>query len=317
MKVSDHFDGKRYHNPYASFTKKSIWDVLRWLSTRRLRPWPSQSFAPQKINQERLKTGQVGVTFINHSTILIQLGTYNILTDPIWSDRCSPFRWIGPKRFCLPGVKFEDLPPIDFVLVSHNHYDHMDLCTLRKLKQKFDPPLYVSAGNKRYLEKKGFQNVAEFDWWDSLSLSSDLQLTFVPAQHFANRGLFDRDKTLWGGFVLQHADHIVYFAADTGYGPFFQDIRQKIGAPTLALLPIGVYEPRWFMSPIHMSPQDAVQAHIDLQAKQSMGIHYGTFRLGDEPFEAPKKDLQEELQRRHLSLDEFWILKPGEGKIII
>lgn len=296
--------------------KRRLWSVLKWLLTRKHPDWPSIKVQPQKVLNQRGEKKELWVTFINHSTFLIQLDGKNILTDPIWSERCSPFSWLGPKRAVNPGVNFEDLPPIDIVLVSHNHYDHMDLPTLRLLQKIHKPNFYVSKGNKAYLHKKGILNVEELDWWQSLPIDSTMQLTYVPGLHFSARGLFDHNKTLWGGFFIKGLEHSVYFAADTGYGGFFKEIKQRLGEPSLSLLPIGAYKPRWFMSPVHMSPEDAVKAHVDLKSRQSIGIHFGTFPLADEAFLDPIIELEQALKLHRLSPADFIVLQQGEGKKI-
>jgi L-ascorbate metabolism protein UlaG (beta-lactamase superfamily) len=266
----------------------------------------------QKVLLERTAADECRLTFINHSTVLLQLEGWNILTDPMWSERASPFTWMGPKRVGQPGVKFEDLPPIDLVLLSHNHYDHMDLPTLRRLAREHQPTFFVPKGNKKYLESKGLTQVKELDWWDREDFSLEYSLHFVPAQHFAGRGLLDRNKTLWGGFVIKGPRRTIYFAGDTGDGPHFAEIQRRLGSPTISLLPMGAIEPRWFMAPLHLSPEEAVQAHLALGCKQSVAIHFGTFQLGDEGPEEAEQRLQKALQEHQLSPEDFWVLQPGE-----
>lgn len=295
---------------------RGLWHVLKWMLTREQAPWQPIDNQPRKVTYQRVPLDQLWLTFINHSTVLIQLEGLNILTDPIWSDRCSPFKWMGPKRMSNPGIELADLPPIDLVLLSHNHYDHMDLPTLRYLQKEYHPYFYVAGGNKKYLEKKGLSPVQEFSWWESLSLDSGLTMTFVPTQHFSARGLFDRNATLWGGFYLKGRQYKVYFAGDTGYCPVFKEVKRYLGSPTVSLLPIGAYKPRWFMQPMHMCPYEAVQAHLDLESSQSMGIHFGTFPLADEGGEEPLRDLEKALKNSNLSPSQFWTLELGEGKQI-
>ncbi len=247
---------------------------------------------------------------------MIQIKGWNILTDPIWSERASPFSWIGPKRHREVGIRFEDLPPIDSVLISHNHYDHMDLPTLRRLASEHQSTFFVSKGNQKYLESKRITRVQELDWWDKVNFFSSHSLYFVPAQHFSARGIFDRDRTLWGGYVIKNSKRMIYFAGDTGFGPHFEEIHQCLGAPTLSLLPIGAFKPRWFMKTVHLSPKEAVKAHLILNSKQSLAIHFGTFQLSDEEIEAPIKELQQALRDYALPLESFWILEPGESREI-
>lgn len=274
--------------------------------------WPeSVKNQHQPQVKERVMPNQAAVTFVNHSTFLIQLPGLNVLTDPVWSKRVSPFTWIGPKRVREPGLKFEELPEIDLVLVSHNHYDHMDLATLKKLSDKFKPVVVVPIGDKDFLEKAGISNVKEMDWWERLEVEG-ANLTFAPAQHFSSRGLFDRNESLWGSFWLEHKGKNLFYAGDTGYSPHFKDIFAKQGAPDLAFLPIGAYEPNWFMKPVHMNPQEAVQAHKDLKSKQSVGIHFGTFQLTTEAIEQPLIALKQSLKDQRIAESEFVTQEEGQ-----
>jgi len=311
--MSSHFDGKYYFNENQK--ARSFKDFLYWMLTRQPTPWPA--FIPveqQKVKHTRVGDQELSVTFIGHSTFLIQINGCNLLTDPVWSQRASPLKFLGPKRVRAPGVKFEDLPPVDMVLLSHNHYDHLDLPTLKKLEKIHHPVFYVSKGNASFLEKEGLTHVEELDWWDFRLFGSDFTLYFVPAQHFSARGLFDRNRTLWGGFVIKNNQHMVYFAGDTGLNPYFKQIRERLGAPTLSLLPIGAFEPRWFMKSVHMNPADAVQAHLILESRQSIGMHFGTFQLTDEGIDVPLEHLQQALQNEKISKEKFQVMKPGESK---
>jgi L-ascorbate metabolism protein UlaG (beta-lactamase superfamily) len=313
--ASDHFDGRRYFNPNIS--PRPFWEVLLWRWRRKVEPWRFIPIEQKKVQQERTKAGECIATFINHSTVLLQLGGWNILTDPIWSKRAGPFSWLGPKRVTLPGIKFEDLPPIDIVLISHNHYDHMDIPTLRALAHKHHPAFFVSKGNRAYLKSKGIhKQVTELDWWDRIDFGLEYCLYFVPSQHASARGILDRNRTLWGGFVIKGPKHLIYFAGDTGFGPHFAEIKKRLGSPTLSLLPIGAFEPRWFMRPVHLSPEEAVEAHLVLGSKQSLAIHFGTFQLADEDIQGPIEELQLSLKAHHLPLESFWILSPGESRKI-
>jgi len=235
---------------------------------------------------------ELRVTLINHSTLLLQQSGSHILTDPIWSERASPFTWIGPRRRREPGVRWEDLPRIDTVLLSHNHYDHLDLATLRGLAARGQSQFIVPARVSRLLRSHSIGPVDELDWGESLPLAR-ATIHSVPALHFSARGIFDRNRTLWCGYVIETADRVVYFAGDTGFGGHFAQIRERFGAPRLALLPIGAYEPRWFMAPVHMSPEDAVRAHHILGAGTSIAIHHSTFQLADDGLDTPKKRLGE------------------------
>ena len=229
-------------------------------------------------------------TFVNHSTVLLQQRTCHILTDPIWSERASPLSWIGPRRRRKPGVSWEDLPRIDAVLISHNHFDHLDLPTLRRLAARGDSTFVVAARGARLLRSEKIGPSYELDWGESVSLTG-FTVHCVPALHFSSRGISDRNRTLWCGYVIECQERFVYFAGDTAFGNHFDQIREEFGPPHLALLPIGAYEPRWFMSPVHMAPEEAIRAHEILAARTSIAIHHGTFQLADEGIDTPKKQL--------------------------
>jgi L-ascorbate metabolism protein UlaG (beta-lactamase superfamily) len=313
-----HFNGKFFYNQFPKTKKRKLRDVFYWLLFRKATRWPKQMpQIKQKIPEKNVKGQQIRVTFINHSTLLIQARGVNILTDPIWSERCSPFKLWGPRRVAVPGVKFKDLPSISHVLISHNHYDHMDLPTLKLLNQKHNSQFFVSLGNLKYLRKNGINEVSEMDWGQEAILSPHhLKIIFVPAQHTSGRGLFDQNKTLWGGYLLEFQNKRIYFAGDTGYGLHFKYIREKYGPIDLAILPIGAYLPRWFMSPVHMSPQEAVKAHLDLEASQSIAIHFGTFLLSDESIEAPINELKAALREHKIPLSKFVALNHGEQVLL-
>jgi L-ascorbate metabolism protein UlaG (beta-lactamase superfamily) len=301
-----HFDGKRFYNPDAQ-QAPGLLDVMRWKLTSR--PESSPTFIPdveQSIPPARVDGDGLRVTLVNHSTVLVQHRGSNILTDPIWSERASPFSWIGPRRRRNPGVRMEDLPSVDAVLISHDHYDHLDLPTLRLLAADRRPAFIVPARVGRLLRAANIGPVRELDWGQSLSLPNFV-VHCVPALHFSSRGIWDRNKTLWCGYVIESQDRLVYFAGDTAFGPHFNRIRERFGAPHLALLPIGAYEPRWFMSPVHMAPEEAVKAHDVLRAKTSIAIHHGTFQLADEGIDAPRKELLACAQN-----ESFLVLKNGE-----
>ena len=289
---SRHFDGKRFFNPHASQARGFL-DVLRWkLSSR---PEVSARFVSdveQSKPPSRVEGTQLRVTLINHSTLLLQQSGFHILTDPIWSERASPLASIGPRRRRKPGVRWEDLPRIDAVLLSHNHYDHLDLATLRRLADRGQSQFIVPSGVAQWLQSQRIGPVHELDWGESLPLTGTT-IHSVPALHFSARGVFDRNRTLWCGYVIETANRIIYFAGDTGFGDHFASIRERFGAPNIALLPIGAYEPRWFMGPIHMAPDEAVRAHRILGAATSIAIHHGTFQLADESIDTPKKLLAE------------------------
>ena len=303
----EHFDGERFYNPDAP-PPFGFAQVLRWKLTSR--PEPSPRFVADvepTVPPRRVERGQLRITLVNHSTVLIQLPGANILTDPIWSERTSPLSWIGPRRHRAPGVRIEDLPPLDAVLISHDHYDHLDLPTLRQLAPRHNPAFVVPARVSRTLRSANITSARELDWSDSLPLSN-VVVHCVPAVHFSARRLFDRNLSLWCGYVIESQEGLVYFAGDTAFGSHFAGIRAKYGAPRVALLPIGSYLPRWFMSRVHMDPAGAVAAHELLGARTSIAIHHGTFQLADDGIDTAKKELL--ACRRDPS---FLVLRNGES----
>jgi L-ascorbate metabolism protein UlaG (beta-lactamase superfamily) len=302
----EHFDGKRFYNPDAP-QARGLLEALRWkLTTRPARSPRFISDVEQSIPPRRMEGNGLRTTLVNHSTVLLQQRGSNILTDPLWSERVSPLAWIGPRRRRKPGVSWEHLPCIDTVLISHNHYDHLDLSTLRRLAARGESTFIVPAGGARLMRSEKIGPAHEMNWGEALSLRG-FTIHCVPALHFSSRGIHDRNRTLWCGYVIESPARLVYFAGDTGFGRHFAQIRERFGSPDLALLPIGAYEPRWFMSPIHMAPDEAVQAHQILAAKTSIAIHHGTFQLGDEGIDTPKKQLIGCAQR-----ESFLILNNGQ-----
>jgi L-ascorbate metabolism protein UlaG (beta-lactamase superfamily) len=313
--VSDHFDGRTFHHAQGA-AGRSFWDLLRWRFTARTQRWPAwvENRARPAL-PGRLAPGEVALTFVNHITFLIQLPGLNVLTDPVYSERVSPLRSLGPKRVRAPGLPFEELPPIHLVLVSHNHYDHLDLETLLRLQHHHRPLVVTGLGNRAFLESFGLRRVHELDWWQSLCVCG-AEVSFTPAQHWSGRGgRRSRNRTLWGGFHVRAAPTQLFFAGDTGHGPHFREIRERFGPPDIALLPIGAYEPRWFMGPQHMSPDDAVRAHLDLDAHVSIGTHFGCFQLTDEGIDDPVTDLAESVRRRGLPERAFQVLETGDTRV--
>ena len=285
-----HFDGRRFYNP-GSPKAPGFLSVVRWqLTSRRERSPRFIADVTPTTPPRRVEGGGLRVTLVNHSTVLLQCRGSNILTDPIWSERASPFPWAGPRRRRAPGVLWDDLPPIDAVLISHNHYDHLDVPTLRRLVARGDSVFVVPAGVGRLLSREGIGPVYEQDWGDVFSLPS-LAIHSVPALHFSARGAFDRNRTLWCGYMIEYQTRLAYFAGDTAFGEHFAEIRKRFGSPDLALLPIGAYEPRWFMSAVHMGPDEAVRAHEILAAKTSIAIHHGTFQLADDGIDTAERQL--------------------------
>ncbi len=312
--VSDHCDGERFYNLDRSKTiRKGFGDLLKWrLSPRPKGFWPERAgnaFAPDLPRS--LDAGQIAVTGINHATDLIQFSGLNLLTDPVFSERASPLSWLGPRRVRPPGLSFDALPRIDAVLVSHNHYDHMDLPTLVRLRRRDRPRFFVPLGNARTLLGAGIDGAVELDWWGEHALGDGASVVLVPVQHWSGRGLFDRRRALWGGFFVRRGSASAFFAGDSGYGAHFALIRERLGAPDLSLLPIGAYEPRWFMKDQHVNPDEAVRAHLDLGSRVSVGMHFGTFRLTDEGIDDPVAALAESRRARGVPEKSFLALHNG------
>lgn len=316
-KLSDHYNGKHFFNAALSNHElPGFFSALKMLWTTYKQRWP-KSMANKATPQLDIPLNQnkIALTFVNHVTFLMQLHNMTLLTDPIWSDRPSPIAWLGPKRIRAPGIAISELPLIDLILISHNHYDHLDLPTLRKLKETSDPIIIVPLGNKQTIKKLGFTHVVELDWWESHQLSAKTKITFLPTQHFSSRSLCDRFKTLWGSFLIQHENSAIYFGGDAGYSNYYKEISQRMGSIDLALLGIGAYEPQWFMRQVHMNPKEALQAHLDLKAKQSIGMHYGTFQLSAEGLDTPINDLAQALRERNMPKKCFITLDEGETRV--
>ena len=251
---------------------------------------------------------QIRLTWIGHSTFLIQHQGLNILTDPIFGD-CQPVP-IGPmRRVTDPGIRFKDLPPIHHVLISHSHYDHLDAPTIRALGKAVR--YWVPQGLSPWFGRRGILRCQELVWWQTAKLSDDVTLCAVPAQHGSARTLFDRNRSHWCGWVVQSAGRSAYFAGDTGYSPSFREIGERFGGFDLAMIPIGAYNPRWLMQPVHLNPAEAVQVHKDVHSRQSVACHWGTFRLADEPIEEPPALLAQELASAHVDAGEFVAIRPG------
>lgn len=295
--VSDHFDGRRFHNRPS--TSHGFRGLLRWALSReqtaRSGLWPDRrADGPAPLDRRPPERSQdLVITVIGHATVLIQLAGQNILTDPIFSERASPLSWSGPRRCRAPGIPLAELPPIDLILISHNHYDHLDRPSLDALRERHDAPIIAPLGNRALLERDGHRVAAELDWWQSAG-QGPLSITATPARHFSSRSLFDRDRTLWAGYLIAEpgSGRSVFFAGDTGFGPHFAELAERLGAPDVALLPIGGYKPRWFMEPVHIDPPEAVRAHRALGAGASVAIHFGTFPLSDEGMEESVEDLR-------------------------
>ncbi len=311
--MDEHFRNGRFLNPGVA--EHGFRELFRWVRNRNPGPWPAWiPSTPGPPPPPQVNGSDLRVTFVNHSTVLLQTAGRNLLTDPIWSRRASPVSFAGPLRHRDPGLRFEDLPPIDAILLSHNHYDHFDRPTLRRLWHRDHPVVFCALGDAPALRRIGFRTIYENDWGQSQPWGP-FQVHCVPAQHFAARTPFDRNRTLWCGWLLESDTGNIYFAGDTGFGNLFAPIRERFAPLRLALLPVGAYQPEWFMGPVHMTPDQAVQARRILEAATAIGIHYGTFALADDGFADPP-------QRLRLALDgsadaeRFWLLSEGEGRLV-
>jgi len=310
-----------FSNNYAPPGGKSFKELVRWMYQRwRLRkvkkpeflmPMVKPDIAWLKANQDK-----TSVTWINHATLLLQVGGKNILTDPVFSDRVSPVTFFGPKRKAPLPLSLEELPHIDFVVISHNHYDHLDYHTVKALQlQPGGSPLFlVPLGIDLWMQKQGINNVRAFNWWD-MQIFDNIEFYFVPAQHWSARTHWDRNETLWGGWVVKMPHFSFYYTGDTGYSKDFKDIAARFGGFDFAAIPVGCYEPRWFMKEQHVNPAEAVQIHIDVCSKLSLGIHWGTFALTDEPLGQPQEDLRKALKQANISEEEFVLFKQGEMRV--
>jgi L-ascorbate metabolism protein UlaG (beta-lactamase superfamily) len=315
--VSDHFDGTHFFDPDGAPPKK-LSEMLQWeFSGRRERQvWPDWVPSPYADTPPRRVDGDiVRFSFVGHVSWLIQTSGLNILVDPVWSERASPFSFAGPKRHNRPGIAFDALPKIDAVLVSHGHYDHLDIATLSRLAAKFSPRVITPLGNDLTMRAADSTIRAEaFDWEDRIDLGNGIAVTLVSTRHWSARGLFDRNKALWASFVLETPAGKVYIVCDSGYGSgiHFRRMRETHGPLRAAILPIGAYEPRWFMKDQHMNPSDAVKALADCGARQALAHHHGTFELSDVAIDAPENALAVALDEAGVLRERFLVLKPGQ-----
>lgn len=313
---SDHFDGALFFNPDGRPPARFS-DLLRWQLSGARSKWPAAFPSPyrQAKPDKRIEGAGLRLTMVGHASLLIQTAGLNILTDPVWSERASPFALAGPKRVNAPGVAFSDLPPIDLVLVSHNHYDHLDLATLRRLKQSHDPLAVMPLGNDAIVGAAvPDMRLSAHDWSERVEFGNGAVIHIEPVHHWSARGARDRRMALWAGFVIETAGGKVYFAGDTGFhdGINYRLMAKKHGCFRLAILPIGAYEPRWFMAPQHQNPEEAVQGMRLCNAAHAAGCHWGTFQLTDEPIEEPAQRLAEALAAEGISPERFRAMRPGE-----
>ena len=300
-----------YENTNGKPIEKSFQDLLKWATDdietkidyiEISNDWESLDFE---------EDDNYGV-WVGHSTFLIKKNGITILTDPVFSDRASPFKNIGPKRLIPPAIPLKQLPEIDFITISHNHYDHLDIRSLKDLYLLNSSTIFlVPAGDKKLLERQKIENVYEYEWWEGY-LSDELKITFTPVQHWSKRGLFDRNKSLWGGWYFEFNDFSIFHAGDTGYSEDFKSTRVKLGSPKYAFIPIGAYDPEWFMAESHVNPEDAVQIMLDLGAESSFGMHWATFKLTDEDTLEPRERLDAEVKNKKINS----FIAPIPGSII-
>ncbi len=313
--VSDHFDGLRFFYPGGPADKSlgDLWRMLR--DARRLRvPWPENPpTLPCPAPPPRVESDRIRVTLVGHSTFLVQTQGVNLLTDPVWSERAGPFGWLGPKRATPPALSLDDLPPLDAILLSHNHYDHMDLATLKRLARLRPCPVWTPLGNDTILRRHDSDiDARPLDWGGSAEIGP-LRVTLEPALHWSARGRGDRRMALWGSFMIAGPGGAIFYAGDTGYGDgaLFPAIAARHPPIKLALLPIGAYAPRWFMRDQHCDPDEAVTIFTALGAERAMACHWGTFRLTDEPYDEPPQRLSQALAKAGIAAERFVAPPPG------
>lgn len=313
--VSDHFNGLRFFDPEFTSERGPL-DFWRWQLTRDRGAWPDQAPSPFSDKPPRRVDGNnLRVTLVGHASFLVQAGRLNLLLDPVWSERASPFTFVGPRRVNDPGIAFDNLPPIDAVLVSHGHYDHLDVTTLSALATPHKPRVIAPLGNDAaILDTSPGLAVETHDWGAEVVLSPQVKVTLAPMRHWSARGITDRNKALWASFVIETPAGRIYHVGDSGYGDgiYFRAAREQYGPFKLALLPIGAYEPRWFMHENHMNPEEAVKAYRDSGAEYALAHHFGTFNMADDAFDAPPEALDAALKAAGIPADRFGRLKPGQ-----
>ena len=298
-----------YKNTNGIAFDKSFGDMLKWIRSS-VEPEITKIDLSSDWQKLNLSKDDNYAVWIGHSTFLIKKNGVTILTDPIFSERASPFKNIGPKRLIPPAIPLDSIPHIDIVTVSHNHYDHLDIHSLKKISKKHPEAIFlVPAGDEKLLKRKKIKNVFSFNWWESIE-HKNFEVTFTPVQHWSKRSLFDRNKSLWGGWFISHKDYSIYHAGDTGYSKDFIDTKLKLGSPKYAFIPIGAYDPEWFMAESHVNPEDAVQIMLDLEAEKGFGMHWATFTLTDEDTIEPKIRLENAVKNNG-EID-FISLVPGE-----
>ncbi|MEF2074133.1 MBL fold metallo-hydrolase [Consotaella aegiceratis] len=312
---SDHFDGRLFFNPGGEGPGQAS-QLLRWRLKNRPAAWPESFPSPFPPDRppERVDGDAARLSFVGHASLLLQTGGLNMLFDPVWSERCSPFERLGPKRHNAPGIGFDDLPPIDVVCVSHSHYDHMDRATLRRLQARFQPRFVTPLGNDALIHRFcPDARIEAYDWLDRAMLNPSVAITFEPTHHWGARGLYDRRMTLWASFAVHTPAGLIYVVGDSGFfgGANYRAARERHGPPKLAMLPIGAYAPRFFMAPQHQDPDEAVRAARFLEAEMVLGSHWGTFQLTDEAVDEPVRRLAAALAKWQVDPQRFVAARPG------
>jgi L-ascorbate metabolism protein UlaG (beta-lactamase superfamily) len=311
--ASDHFDGVRFFSP-GQPQDKGLVELARWQLGGGRKDWPESFPSPFRDTPPASVDG-LRVALIGHASFLIQVAGLNILTDPVFSDRASPVSFAGPKRVNAPGIAFDDLPPIHAVLITHNHYDHLDLDSLAAIRHRHRPRVVAPLGNDAIIRAEHPDIAVETrDWGGTVELGNGVTAHLEPAYHWSARGMNDRRMALWCAYVLTTPAGAIYHVGDTGFGDgqIFRRVKERFGPPRLAHLPIGAYEPRWFMQPQHMNPDDAVRAFGILMPEQTLGHHWGTFRLTNEGVEEPVQELETALRAADVSPERFRALRPGQ-----
>jgi L-ascorbate metabolism protein UlaG (beta-lactamase superfamily) len=304
----------RFFNPGQPSTDRSLGELLRWRVGTGRAHW-ERPVVNAKADKPPARFDGIRIAMVGHATVLIQVAGVNLLVDPVWSKRASPLSWAGPVRANEPGIAFTDLPPIDAVLITHNHYDHLDMPTLRRLSRAHRPRVFTPLGNEPLIARAvGPGHIDTADWGGAISIGDDIRVTIVPAYHWSARSMGDRRMALWSGFVIQSRAGLVYNVGDTAFGDghIFARVGEHFGPPDVAVLPIGAYEPRGFMKDQHVNPDEAVQIMMACGARQGLGVHWGTFQLTNEARFAPKEALAEALGHHGIAPERFVALEPGD-----